>query len=146
MKFDEDRVTRLSSEISVALNGLREISDLSPEEFLHKKHLIAGAKYYLIVSIEAVIDLSNHLISQNNLRVSESYADTFKILADSDIIPEDLALRLMEMTKFRNRLVHIYWDIDDEIIYDVINEDIRDIEEFIDIYTKFLKEHANNCF
>ena len=37
MKFDEDRVAKLSSEVLKSLEGLREISDISKEEFL-KKH------------------------------------------------------------------------------------------------------------
>lgn len=142
MKFDENRVTRLSSEIFTALNGLSEISNLSREEFLEKHHLIAGAKYYLIVSIEAVINLSNYLISKNKLRVSESYADTFKVLADASVINDELAVKLMDMAKFRNRLLHIYWDIDDELIYDIMKEDIRNINEFLQSYMEFLNEHS----
>lgn len=138
MKFDEERVTKLSSEILTALKGLQEISDLSKDEFLNNHHMMASAKYYLVVSIEAVIDLSNHLISQNKLRVPESYADTFKVLAETDIISADLSERLMEMAKFRNRLVHIYWDVDDDLLHDIIKEDIMDIDEFLEKYTQFL--------
>lgn len=42
------------------------------------------------------------------------------------------------MARFRNRLVHIYWEVDDELIYSFINEDISDIEEFIKDFTDFL--------
>jgi len=82
-----------------------------------------------VVSIEAVIDLSNHLITQNKMRVPESYAETFKVLAEANVIEEELSKRLMEMAKFRNRLVHIYWEVDDELIYSIIKEDINDVEE-----------------
>ncbi len=140
MKFDENRVTKLSSEILTALNGLREISELPKEEFLEKHHMIASAKYYLVISIEAVIDLSNYLIRQNKLRVPENYADTFKVLAEANVISEDLSKRLMEMAKFRNRLVHIYWEVDDEVVYSIIKEDIKDIEEFLANYTEFLRK------
>lgn len=77
MKYDADRVAKLSSEIYNALDGLMEISQIPKDDFLKKRHIIAGAKYYLIVAIEASIDLANHLISQNNLKFPESYADTF---------------------------------------------------------------------
>ncbi|KAF5059064.1 hypothetical protein DSECCO2_340070 [anaerobic digester metagenome] len=139
MKFDEDRVAKLSSEVMKALEGLREISDISKEEFLRKHHLVAGAKYYLIVSIEAVIDLSNHIISQNNLRIPESYSDTFKVMSETGIVPLNLTERLIEMAKFRNRLVHIYWEVDDELVYNIIKEDISDIEEFLQSFMVSLK-------
>ena len=142
MKFDENRVTKLSSELLTALNGLREISELSKEEFLENHHLIASAKYYLVVSIEAVIDLSNHLITQNKMRVPESYAETFKVLAEANVIEEELSKRLMKMAKFRNRLVHIYWKVDDEVVYSIIKEDIKDVKEFLASYTEFLSKQS----
>jgi uncharacterized protein YutE (UPF0331/DUF86 family) len=140
LKFDENRITKLSSEILNAINGLQEISELSKEEFLENHHMIASAKYHLVVSIEAVIDLSNYLIRQNKLRIPENYADTFKVLAESNVIEEDLSRRLMEMAKFRNRLVHIYWEVDDEVVYSIIKEDIKDVEEFLASYTEFLRK------
>lgn len=139
LDFDEERVSKLSSEIFGALDGLRELSSFSKEKFLKERHLVASAKYYLIVSIEATIDLSNHLISRNNLRLPESYADTFKVMAEIGAISEGLTERLIEMAKFRNRLVHIYWEVDDEVVYDIIREDIRDIEKFVDKFMNFLK-------
>lgn len=139
LKFDEDRVAKLSSEVLKSLEGLREISDISKEEFLKKHYLIAGAKYYLIVSIEAIIDLSNHIISQNSFRIPESYSDTFRVMAEAEIIPLTLTERLIEMAKFRNRLVHIYWEVDDELVYDIIREDITDIDDFLQNFIASLK-------
>ena len=34
------------------------------------------------------------------------------------------------MAKFRNRLVHLYGEIDNQYVYDFINEDLQDIKEF----------------
>ncbi len=99
----------------------------------------ASAKYFLIVSIEAAIEMCNHLISRNRFRIPESYADTFNVMADVGIISNDLTKKLIEMAKFRNRLVHIYWEVDDEVIYDIIKENIHDIEEFMDEFMDFLK-------
>lgn len=139
MKYEADRVAKLSSEIYDALDGLMELSEIPKEDFLKKRHIVAGAKYYLIVAIEASIDLANHLISQNNLKIPESYADTFQILKDEGVLSGELTLKLMDMAKFRNRLVHIYWGVDDELIYDIMNQDINDIKKFLEDYLEFLK-------
>ena len=92
MKYDADRVAKLSSEIYNALDDLVEISEIPKDDFLQKRHIIAGAKYYFIVAIEASIDLSNHLISQNNFPIPESYADSFKILKDEGVLSPELTL------------------------------------------------------
>ncbi|MCC7560895.1 MAG: DUF86 domain-containing protein [Methanobacterium sp.] len=140
MKYDADRVAKLSSEIYKALDDLVEISGIPKSDFLQKRHIIAGAKYYFIVAIEASIDLSNHLISQNNFPIPESYADSFRILKDEGALSQELTLKLMDMARFRNRLVHIYWDVDDEMIYEILNQDINDIRTFLKAYLEFLKK------
>lgn len=140
MKYDADRVAKLSSEIYNALDDLVEISEIPKDDFLQKRHIIAGAKYYFIVAIEASIDLSNHLISQNNFPIPESYADSFKILKDEGVLSPELTLKLMDMARFRNRLVHIYWEVDDEMVYEILNQDINDIRIFLKAYLEFLNK------
>ena len=86
------------------------------------------------------MDICNHLISINKLRAPEDYADSFKILAEIGVISEDFVKKLVEMARFRNRLVHIYWDLDDPLIYTIICEDLEDIEMFIDTIASFLSK------
>lgn len=35
------------------------------------------------------------------------------------------------MAKFRNRIVHMYFNISDEMIYDIVQNNINDFERFI---------------
>lgn len=112
MKFDEDRIRRLSSELLNAINRLKELSEMPEQEFIRDVHKMASAKYHFIVSIEAAIDMCNHIISQNRLRTPEDYADTFKVLAEAGAFSEEFLGRLIDAAKFRNRLVHIYWEVD----------------------------------
>ena len=86
----------------------------------------------MIVGIEAAIDLCNHLISMNKFRQPEGYADTFKVMEEEGIIESEFADRLQMMARFRNRLVHIYWKIDDEYIYKILNEDIDDLGKLVE--------------
>lgn len=138
LKFDKDKITKLSSEIFDALTRLKELSELSKEDFLINPHLVASAKYFLIVAIEACLDMCYHVISKNKFRVPEDYADTFRVMWEVGLFSEEFVEKLVEMAKFRNRLVHIYWDVDDEVVYEVLQEDIQDIEEFIEKFTKAL--------
>ncbi|MEN4029561.1 MAG: DUF86 domain-containing protein [Methanobacterium sp.] len=140
-EFDEDKIFKLSSEVFNSLDMLKELSKLPKDDFLEDKFKVASAKYFLIVSIEATIDMCNHLISRNRFRIPESYADTFKVIAECGVISKDLMEKLIEMAKFRNRLVHIYWEVDEEVIYEIIKEDIRDIEEFMDKFMEFLNKN-----
>lgn len=108
VSFDEEKITTLSSEMFHALKRLRELARLPKEDFITDPHMIASAKYFLIVAIEAAIDMCNHVISRNRFRVPKNYADTFKVMGENGFFRKKFAERLIEMAKFRNRLVHIY--------------------------------------
>lgn len=139
LKFDKEKITKLSSEIFDAVMRLKELSEVSQEDFLINPHFVASAKYFLIVAIEATIDMCNHIISRNKFRVPEDYADTFRVMHEVGFFSEEFVERLVEMAKFRNRLVHIYWNVDDEVVYEVLQEDIQDVEEFIEEFMRALK-------
>ena len=110
LKFDKDKVTKLTSESFDALRRLKDLSELSPEDFQADPYKVAAAKYFLVVSIEAAIDIGNHVISLNKLRVPEDYADTFQIVGEVGRFPGEFIEKLKRMARFRNRLVHIYWE------------------------------------
>ncbi len=122
MEFDRDRVGRLVSELLKALRNLRDLQGLSREEFLSDPHKVSSAKYNFIVAIEAALDLCNHLIAKNRFRVPEDYADTFRVMGEEGVFPGDFVNDLMGMARFRNRLVHIYWEVDDGELCRILQE------------------------
>ncbi len=132
MEYNEEKVERFASEIYNSVNELKKLSRMDESEFLSDSYKLNSAKYLLIVGIEAAIDLCNHLISMNKFRQPEGYADTFKVMEEEVIIESGFADRLEMMARFRNRLVHIYWKIDDEYIYKILNENIDDLGSLVE--------------
>lgn len=114
-------------EFLVILDGITRIT---LESFLKDKLLIGGAKYYLQVSIECCLDIANHIIAAEGFRAPRDYADSFKVLEENAVLDEDLGMKLRQMAKFRNRLVHLYGEIDDAYVYAFIKQDLQDILEF----------------
>ena len=111
--------------------GLLQIISRTPEEqFLKDKILIGSAKYYLQVSIECCLDVANHIIASEKFRAPRDYADSFRVIQEQGIISSDLGDRLRQMAKFRNRLVHLYGEIDNSYVYNYLQNDIKDAEEF----------------
>ena len=70
VRFDEDTIRRLSSELVSALDRLRELAVLPQDAFLADPHKIASAKYNFILAIEAAVDMGSHLISKNRSKSS----------------------------------------------------------------------------
>jgi uncharacterized protein YutE (UPF0331/DUF86 family) len=75
VKYDHLRVEKLLSSFKQAKAQLERLAALNQEEFLADPDKIASAKYNFVIAIEAAVDLCQHLIAKNNLRVAEDYAD-----------------------------------------------------------------------
>ncbi len=140
LNFDKDKVTLLVSEIKSAINMLNEIATMDYDAFITDPHRVSSAKYNLIVAIEASIDICNHLISKNGYRIPEDYADTFKVMAEAGILSNDFVEnKLVSMARFRNRLVHLYWQVDNNFLYQIISDEVKDLEKLLNKFKEIVK-------
>jgi len=130
-KVDPERVEKLIGSMRESVRILHEIKTSSEAEFKGDIHRQGSAKYNFIVAIEAAIDIANHIISKRGFRAPEDYADTFRVLADSGVLEANFAFELEKMARFRNRLVHIYWDVDVLEIWKILQSRLEDFEEYI---------------
>jgi uncharacterized protein YutE (UPF0331/DUF86 family) len=131
LKFNVDTVQKILAEYLEAEQRLKELAQLPLPDLAGDPHKIASAKYHLIIAIEAAIDICNHIIAKNNLRVPEDYADTFKVMVENQLITEDFSSNLTKMARFRNRLVHRYWDIDTQQLYNILKNNLVDLDRLL---------------
>lgn len=125
-----------------SLDQLREIAKGERGAFLKDGTKIGAAKYYLQISIEACIDIGNHIIAALNYRKPKDYRDVFTVLNENDIIPDEFTLTLRQMAGLRNRLVHLYWEVDDEEIYQDLRDELGDFDLYIERITDFLRRQT----
>ena len=125
-----EKITDKFSQLDEFLLILKGMRRTPLEAFLRDKILIGSAKYYLQVSIECCLDIANHIIAAETFRAPRDYADSFKVLEEHAILNADQGTKLSQMAKFRNRLVHLYGDIDDAYLYEFISKDLQDILDF----------------
>ena len=136
--FDQEKMVRLVSELRKSVARLRDIGNLPLDDFLKDPDKIGSSKYNFIVAIESCIDMCNHVISRNGYRVPEDYGDTFRVMGDVEAIDSDFSEELTNMAKFRNRLVHLYWEIDDRQLYEILQTRLDDFKKFLDSMARFL--------
>jgi uncharacterized protein YutE (UPF0331/DUF86 family) len=70
----------------------------------------------------------------------QDYADVIKLMGQEGVLQADLLKRLIEMVKFRNMLVHLYWKIENERLYKDLKENLGDFEAFKEAIRKYLKK------
>jgi len=125
-----EKISRKFIQLDEYLGILDEISNVLEKVFLKDKILIGSAKYYLQISIECCLDVANHIIASERCRAPKDYADSFAVLEEKGIVQQQLGQNLRQMTKFRNRLVHLYGEIDDKLVYEFLKTDVEDIRKF----------------
>jgi len=95
-------------------------------------------RYLVIQLIEAASSICMHLlISVFNEKV-EGFPECFTRLGVRDVIPSSLAQRLSSAARLRNLLVHRYWIIVDEKVYESVKGGLDDFESFISEVRAFL--------
>ena len=90
----------------------------------------SAAERQLQISIEICLDVARHIIAESNLPRSSAASDAFAALADMGILPEDFLPTDQRMARFRNHLVHLYWDVEAEIIDDILRNRLGDFVVF----------------
>lgn len=125
-----DKVEGILTNLKGYVEKLSTLAGLSREEFLADFTKVESAKHLFQVSVECCLDVGNHIIASERFRAPKSYVESFEILAEQKIIPEGFLPTLRQMVQFRNRLVHLYWEVDAEIIYEILQKNLGDFDTF----------------
>lgn len=70
------------------------------------------------------------------MRKPVTLSESFEIIREQKFISGDLCKKLIQMTGFRNTLVHGYERIDDAVLLEVVKNGKNDIKEFLKMAEK----------
>ena len=130
MTLDVDVLRSRCGEIEQGLDRLVRIRAMGRDAFLADADAKDIACYRLLLAIEAALALCFHVSSRRLKKVPEDYAGCFVGMAEAGIITSELSIRLQQMARFRNLLVHVYWIVDYGRVLDVLERDLDDLRTF----------------
>ena len=122
---------------------LKQLAALNREEILSDFTKVESAKHLFQVSVECCIDIGNHIIASERFPAPKSYAESFQTLAKKGVLPQSFVPTLRQMVQFRNRLVHLYWDVDSEVIHELLQRNLTDFDTFAKHILDYMT-HAKN--
>jgi len=137
------RLKTLLWKLDEALKDWRRYQEITLDEFKRDRDRRNMILYTMLLSIQATLDIAMHLIAERKLRRPNTYRETFEILAENNIITSNLASQLSDLAGFRNIIVHIYWDLDLEEVYNVLQKDLQYLEAFYSLAKNLLSETKN---
>ena len=126
-----DILTLKIGHIEKNLTCLESLRAMPEKDLLESPFLTAAAKYYLQTCIEAMLDIANHIIARERYRAPDNYVDAFRVLGEQGILPSNDLSTFYQMARFRNRVVHLYLEVDNKEIYKILQTGLDDFKTFI---------------
>ncbi|EQB86321.1 uncharacterized protein YutE (UPF0331/DUF86 family) [Clostridium punense] len=139
MNIDVNKIEEKIYFMEQNLLKLKKLREVKKDIFLEDFRNVDSAKYLLQVTIEAMLDISSHIIARNRWGKPEDNKAHFQMLADNQIIETKDIDIYFSMAKFRNRIVHMYFKIEDEFIYEIVQNNLEDFQRFITNIVKVIK-------
>ena len=127
---DKNLIGKKLADMGTYLEQVREYSNISVAVYRKDWKTQRIVERTLQILIETCIDIANHIISDGNMRLPNSYADTFLVLLENKFITKSLCTRMEKIVKFRNIVVHQYEKIDPAIVVLILNKNLSDFEKF----------------
>ncbi len=140
MTLDRSRVEQFLSNLRANVAHLREIAAQGPEAFREDFRNHQSALRLLQISIEDMINVAGHVIARRSYRAPRDFADAFSVLAEQGIVSAAEADRYARMARFRNRIVHVYWDLDLTQVFGILEADLADFDRFAETVESLLLE------
>lgn len=90
------------------------------------------AQFHLHRALEGVFNISSHILSRIPGATASQYREIALKMGDYKIVPPDFAqTKLVQMAKYRNRLVHFYAQVSSEELYRILQVDLGDFDIFL---------------
>ena len=128
---DAPRLRALLTRIAERRARLERYAARSLSDYLTDEEGVLASKYLLVTAIEDTLAVANHIVASEGYRSPADYADAFRVLTERGVVNRDLGVRLEAMARFRNLLVHVYAEVDDERVHRYLGEDLADLDAFV---------------
>lgn len=109
---------------------LEKQRELDLDEFRDDFTAQLAVERALQAAVECCTDIASRLVSTYGLDQPGTQRELFQVLARLGYLDKDYADAMSDMVALRNRLVHLYWDVDVERLYSYLHSDIALLRRF----------------
>ncbi|MBN2110002.1 MAG: DUF86 domain-containing protein [Methanosarcinaceae archaeon] len=137
----DEKIVRKLNFMQKSVSYLKSV-DSASNELETNYEMRSAVERNFQLAIESAIDIGEIIISEEGFERPEDYKTVFLILGKKGIIPEDFAQDLSLAAGFRNFLVHMYEEIDPDILCTFLTERLEDFDEFARYIAKYLSSKS----
>jgi len=124
--------------LASTVERLRQMESSSLDAFRDDDRNVDAALRRLQVAIQILIDVGSHLVALRGLGAPEGSQDLLDRLEEAGDLPPGSARRFGRIFAFRNRIVHLYDRVDDEVVFDIVVNHLENLDELARLYLELL--------
>jgi uncharacterized protein YutE (UPF0331/DUF86 family)/predicted nucleotidyltransferase len=121
------------------IKTLKAIRKFDIQTFKKDVFVRTAAERYLHLSIECLLDLGSHILSDRGCRTPDTYSEIFEILAEEGVLTTTVLKELKGIAAFRNILVHDYLRLDSDQVYGILRDRIKTLQKLAKVYAALLE-------
>ena len=140
---DAEIVGDLLAYINQYTNDLKRMQGLSKREYGDDMVTRRAVERTFVNLIQACIDLAKHIRSTESLSPSGTSKREIKALERAEIVSSETREHIEEAVGFRNLLTHRYGEIDHEVVYEILQNDLRWFERFQQEVARWYQQHRS---
>ena len=129
--MDKDIILKKLESLRRYLQRVQDKTPASAERLIEDYDLQDIIALNLERAIQTCVDIGVHIISDLEIPVPETMAQTFESLGNAKYLDAATAERMAKSVGFRNTAVHAYQGIDWNIVYSIITEHLDDFRDFM---------------
>ena len=137
---DKVLLLRKLAELEEYLGQIKEYANVSAEQYSKDWRIQRIVERTLQMMIETCADIAGHIISDRGYRIPTSYADTFRVLYEKEILTKELSETMENISKFRNIIVHHYDRVAPEIVVGILRKDLDGFLGFKNLIISLLNQ------
>nr|WP_233340524.1 DUF86 domain-containing protein [Haloprofundus sp. MHR1] len=127
---DADIVVDKLQHINEYTNDLKQMRGMSKTEYVEGIIVQRAVERTFMHLIQSCIDLAQHIRASEGLSPSGTSKKEIESLGSANIISPEVQEQMEEAVGFRNILAHRYGDVNHDVVYAVLHNDLHWFEQF----------------
>lgn len=128
---DRETVLDTLQTLSEYVADLKRYRELPRDRVFEDRQVQSAVRYAFQTAIQCLLDAGLHVLVDDGLAHPRDNKEIIRSLGENAILPRDFARKIEGMAGFRNILVHRYFKVDAEIVYEHLRDRLEDLDEFL---------------
>jgi len=138
---DEEIVVDKLRYINEYTNDLKQMRGISKEEYVADIVTQRAVERTFMNLIQSCIDLAQHIRAAENLSPSGTGKKEMEAIGETEIISDETQQKMEEAVGFRNILAHRYGDLNHDVVYDVLHNELHWFDQFQQEIAQWFRKH-----